>query len=214
MPNLRSLAILSTGLKICLWTYLINAALAIALGGTTIMGLYPADVVAQIGQFLPLYNMFNLLLGLALWVLVVLWTYRAHQNLRAFALNGLNFHPLWAALSYFVPIANLFVPFQAMRELVNRSNGEEAHFARQTVGDANSWWTCYLVGNLLVVWLVFSSLIGPLTGIHIVTPVPLLIGTIFFAMTLLVTASWFLLRLVDSVNRAQQGFTNVSGTFA
>jgi hypothetical protein len=82
------------------------------------------------------------------------------------------------------------------------------------VGDANSWWTCYLVGNLLVVWLVFSSLIGPLTGIHIVTPVPLLIGTIFFAMALLVTASWFLLRLVDTVNRAQQGFTNVSGTFA
>ena len=67
--------------------------------------------------------------GLALMV----WVHRAHDNLRAETLEGLNFAPGWAATSFVIPVAGLIVPFQAMRELWNRSHGEPEHFARVSV---------------------------------------------------------------------------------
>ncbi len=56
---------------------------------------------------------------------ILMWVYRAHANLRESGMEELRHSPGWAVGSYFIPIANLFVPFSAMRALHNRSNGED-----------------------------------------------------------------------------------------
>lgn len=70
---------------------------------------------------------------------ILMWVYTAHANLRRAGITGLNYSPGWATFSFFVPVANLFVPFTAMRELANRSAGEPEEFAASTVDEVFSW---------------------------------------------------------------------------
>ncbi|WP_232491920.1 DUF4328 domain-containing protein [Novosphingobium kaempferiae] len=55
-------------------------------------------------------------------VSVCMWVYRAHANLFAAELDGLEFTPAWSVGWFFVPFAFWFKPFQAMRELWNASH--------------------------------------------------------------------------------------------
>lgn len=47
----------------------------------------------------------------------LLWQHRAHANLRALGVPGLRFSPGWAVGWWFVPLANLVMPYLAVREL-------------------------------------------------------------------------------------------------
>lgn len=147
-------------------------------------------------------------------VMILLWIHRAHANLRAIGLSELNYSPGWAVGSFFVPVVNLFVPFRAMRELFNRSHGEPAHFAAITVPDVNSWWPCYLVSNFLAMFVTVTAALGPVTGIHVVTPPGVNVGLALFSNGLGIGASLLLYRIVGSVTRAQQSSTGISETFA
>jgi hypothetical protein len=151
-------------------------------------------------------------LGSAL--LIALWIWRAHANLRTLGLDGLNFSPSWAVLSFLVPLLNLVVPFQAMRELYNRSIGEDALFAAQSAPDVTSWWACYLTGGFIPAVLLAMKSVGPLTGVHIVTP-PLADALLFlFAIVLLAGSAFFLQRIIATVTEAQSAVTGVGDTFA
>ena len=45
------------------------------------------------------------------------WIYRTNFNLRALSQEQMSFTPGWSVGWYFVPIANLFKPYQAMKEI-------------------------------------------------------------------------------------------------
>ena len=45
------------------------------------------------------------------------WIYRTNFNLRALSQERMSFTPGWSVGWYFVPIANLFKPYQAMKEI-------------------------------------------------------------------------------------------------
>ncbi len=154
------------------------------------------------------------LVALAAAAVIAAWIWRAHSNLRALGLDGLNYSPGWALGSFLVPFVNLVVPFQAMRELYNRSSGEEALFAAQSAQDVTSWWTAYLVGGTIPAVLLFLKSIGPATGIHVVTP-PAADGLMMlFALVLIATAAFFLQRIIAAVTAAQGAVTGVGDTFA
>ena len=82
-------------------------------------------------------------------VIVALWIHRAHANLRDAGMDDLEFTPAWAVGWYFIPIANLFKPFQAMRELWNASHGDEHQFDDTTPAELKAWWAAWIVGNIL-----------------------------------------------------------------
>jgi hypothetical protein len=147
-------------------------------------------------------------------LVVSLWIYRAHANLRTIGLDELHYSPGWAVGSFFVPLANLMVPFRAMRELYNRSFGEEAHFASTSVGDVTSWWSSFLVGALIQAFLVMIALIDALTPIFFTTP-PIANGLLaLFAVLLLGGSAFFLFRIIGAVTAAQNSVTGVGETFA
>ena len=147
--------------------------------------------------------------GLAL----MAWIHRAHANLAAEGLDELGFTPGWAATSPLVPIANLIVPFQAMRELWNRSNGEPAHFARLSVEQVSSWWSCWVAGILTLSALSVLAALDRLTPFVLMTPPGVNMFFLMLALLLMGGAGAFLWRIVTAITAAQQTVTRIEGTF-
>jgi hypothetical protein len=82
-----------------------------------------------------------------------LWIYRAACNIRAGGARGFENTPGWAVGWYFVPIASLFKPFEAMVEIWNGSLLPERWKTQPTPGLLRWWWGLWLVTNVLG-WVV------------------------------------------------------------
>ena len=63
-------------------------------------------------------------------ILFFVWLVRANKNARALGSHGMEFTPGWSVGWFFVPIVNLFLPYQAITEIYEASDPE---------GDADSW---------------------------------------------------------------------------
>ena len=59
----------------------------------------------------------SLIPGLAVMVLGPMFSYRSNANLRSLGVHNLEYTPGWCAGYWFIPIANLFRPYQATREV-------------------------------------------------------------------------------------------------
>lgn len=77
------------------------------------------------------------------------WIYRASKNAAAIAPDERRIRPGWAVGWFVVPIANLWKPYQAMKETWNSS------VAKQDILDTNLpsligyWWAAWIVLNIL-----------------------------------------------------------------
>ena len=81
-------------------------------------------------------------------VFVCMWIYRAHANLRERGIE-METSPGWAVGWFFVPVMNLFKPFQNMRELWSESHLESDAYGAPAPGEIGSWWACWIIGNML-----------------------------------------------------------------
>jgi hypothetical protein len=102
--------------------------------------------------------------GLAIdaWIIIViavtaipwlLWQYRAHANLRALGVSGLKYSPGWAVGWWFIPFANIVLPFLVMRELWKASDPEASSLdwmARRATPLLGLWWACRLLAHLFL----------------------------------------------------------------
>ena len=109
----------------------------------TLYGEGPLDLLVGLS-----YVLFLLSLVVSI-VVVSMWIYRAHANLRDAGIDGLEFTPGWAVGWYFIPFANLFKPFQAMRELWAASHAESGSFNTEAPPEVRNWWICWIGGNIL-----------------------------------------------------------------
>ncbi len=67
--------------------------------------------------------MANGLLLIATYVVFGMWIYRAAANVDLAMVQGFRYTPGWAVGWYFIPLANFYKPFAAMRQIWNASNG-------------------------------------------------------------------------------------------
>jgi hypothetical protein len=200
------------------------ARMLIVLYGLVLLLCWVSELVAFVDQLLTNFLVSDVLLFsfvivanvviLPAAVTVLVWTYCAHANLRDNGLSGLNYSPAWSVASYFVPLANLVVPFRAMRELWNRSEGEDQYQASGNVPDVGSWWTCFVAGNAIEFCLLGLRLINTVTPLKILTPPTLNIGMIIFATLLLVGSAFFLFRIIGAITRAQTSLVAFDDVFA
>ena len=142
------------------------------------------------------------------------WVWRGHANLADDDLPGLRYSPIKAVLALWTPVVNLAMPKAAMRELWNRSHGEEEWHGQQSVDAVNSWWTCYVIGIVILTLLTAMVLIDRYTNLAFLTPPGTNMLALAFASALLSTAAWQLLRIVGRITAAQQTVTNIGDTFA
>lgn len=79
------------------------------------------------------------------------WQHRAHANLRAFGRADLRFTPGWAVGWWFVPVAWLWKPYQAARELWKASDpaGDSLGWrSLRTSPLLGWWWACWLASGV------------------------------------------------------------------
>lgn len=78
----------------------------------------------------------------------LLWTYRAKTNGKATGAKGLSFSPAISIWSYFIPLANLVMPAQAMQELHKTATEPRDWEAVGGSGLIWLWWFLWIVGNI------------------------------------------------------------------
>ena len=142
------------------------------------------------------------------------WVWRGHHNLADDDLPGLKFGPVRTVISHWVPVINLAMPKAAMRELWNRSHGEEEWHGQQSVDAINAWWTCYVIGIVVLTLLTAMVLFDRYTRFSFITPPGTNTLALAFAAALLATSAWQLLRIIGRITHAQQTVTSVGDTFA
>ena len=141
-------------------------------------------------------------------ILIGMWIHRAHANLFTARLGGLKYTPGWSVGWFFVPFANLVEPFQAMRELYNRSlaldDGENA----SSPGNLRTWWGCYLVGSIVGNFsyrLDNGLILSPAAGVTAIS---------IISSILLIASAIKLRKIIATVTDAQNTTLGISDTFA
>ena len=175
----------------------------------------PSEVLIIVVNIAGLiYVVLSLVAVTASAIAIPAWTHRAWANLHLLGLRGLRRRPWWAAMSYFVPVAGLFVPFLAMRELYNRSTGEDEDHDKTSVADVTSWWTCYIAGTFVTGFIVLIAFFNLNGRVFVVTSPIMNEAIAIFGNLLMIGAAWFLIRTVRTITAAQASSAGVSETFA
>jgi hypothetical protein len=85
-------------------------------------------------------------------VLFCVWVNRANKNARAIGAEGMTFTPGWCVGWFFIPIANLFKPYQAVKEVLLASDpGASATDwrYRPVPSFLGGWWAAWLIANFI-----------------------------------------------------------------
>jgi Domain of unknown function (DUF4328) len=77
------------------------------------------------------------------------WIYLAHRNLLALDARYLRFGPGWAVGCFFVPIINLWAPYQAMRDLAKASRSPRQWELEDTPPAIIIWWVFWLIAEFM-----------------------------------------------------------------
>jgi hypothetical protein len=89
--------------------------------------------------------------SIALAVIFLMWVYRSNKNVRALGASGLSFTAGWSVGYYFIPIMNLFRPYQAMKEIWKASHPDFRDDWKEAPASLilPLWWGLWLVNNIL-----------------------------------------------------------------
>jgi hypothetical protein len=89
------------------------------------------------------------LLMLATFFVFGRWIVLAHRNLPAMGAQRLEMRPGWAVGWFFIPIANLWKPYQAMRSLWRSSHSVYRPELQESTWVLPTWWTLWLISSFL-----------------------------------------------------------------
>lgn len=81
-------------------------------------------------------------------VLILKWIYRANFNARQLGASGMTFTPGWSIGWYFIPIANLWKPYQAMKEIWKASINPQDWTNQPRSSLLPWWWFFWIVSNM------------------------------------------------------------------
>jgi hypothetical protein len=138
-------------LKVMLIAGLVTVAAVLVGEVAELRGLVSLDEGAELGPGGALYAIVALLdglLSLATIVVFGMWIYRAAANAVAAEVHGFSYTAGWAVGWYFIPFANLFKPFAAMRQIWNASHGEINERLDQGNGLLALWWGTWILSNI------------------------------------------------------------------
>jgi len=83
------------------------------------------------------------------------WIYRASVNARQLGAKDMEISPGWAVGWFFIPFANLWMPFQAMSEIWNASASPVMWRQLRTPVIVAIWWCLWLGVSFLGLFLTF-----------------------------------------------------------
>ncbi|MBX7493601.1 DUF4328 domain-containing protein [Qipengyuania sp. 1NDW9] len=144
-----------------------------------------------------------MLAALGFVVSALIWVWRAHANIREVGIRS-KYGPGFAVASYLIPVANFMLPFEAMRELHNRSHGESEDFAHSGVENVTAWWTAVLVGLLIFSAMIVKFALDAGTNLILMTPLWMEFALLAFAILLLLVSAYLFSSLTRAITAAQE----------
>jgi hypothetical protein len=155
----RDLSGLTTAVKTALGVYIAVAVIGVWSGWQELellqrvadgAFLSDAEAVANDSRQAAIGGLF-MLVFLVTAVLFLRLTYLSNRNARSLCEDGLEFTPGWAVGWYFVPIAHLLKPYQALREIFKASHPDHTDNWRQAPPPAIMplWWTLWILVSLV-----------------------------------------------------------------
>ncbi|MEM7191236.1 MAG: DUF4328 domain-containing protein [Pseudomonadota bacterium] len=93
--------------------------------------------------------MFGAIIGsLITFILNAVWLYRAAANANALDPDSRRIGPGWTIGWWFIPIANLWMPFRAVKQIWNTTVGS-VDILSPAPGFFGFWWAAWIIGDLL-----------------------------------------------------------------
>lgn len=81
-------------------------------------------------------------------IIFSMWLHRANKNSHGFGARGMQFTPGWAVGYYFIPILNIWKPYQSMKEMWQISQDPE-DWEMQPSGLVGLWWAFWLITSVM-----------------------------------------------------------------
>jgi len=130
-----------------------------------LVGFVALDVVPGVFQLAGLradlletiFGSCLLLVFIATVVVFCVWTYRVNANLHALGASNLRFTPGWAVGWYFVPVANLWKPYQVMSEIWRASKSPSGWQYEVSSSIVGWWWFLWIISNVQISWETSSQ---------------------------------------------------------
>jgi hypothetical protein len=137
--------------------YAVTAAISVAFDVFSYVYLGELALGVRLAGIAPeLYDGINGVVGVAQFlvflvtgVVILRWIYRARACVDALEATGMHFTPGWSIGWYFVPIANLWKPFQALNEIWKASSEPRSWSDQPTPELLRWWWGFWILANSL-----------------------------------------------------------------
>lgn len=82
-------------------------------------------------------------------ILILKWIHRANYNVRQLGAKAMQFTPGWSIGWYFIPIVNLWKPYQAMKEIWKASSSPRNWKETKVSPILGWWWFFWLTSSVL-----------------------------------------------------------------
>jgi hypothetical protein len=182
---------------------LITETLSIAFPFSEDQELGDNPLGAVLGLVIFLLAVFEVIIYVTTVIFFCVWLYRAYDNLRVFnRWTGLDYSPAMAVGSFFIPFANLVVPYRAVREVWQKSAIREELMLSLPEAPARFpvWWMFWLLGSFvgnISMRLSFNENVPPTTAT--------LVGILASALSIF--AAVFAYLVVDAIDKRQEDTT-------
>ena len=82
-------------------------------------------------------------------IVILKWIYRSNTNACFLGAKDMKFSPGWSVGWFFIPVANLWKPFQAMQEIYNASLNPVNWKDLEKPKIVQQWWGLWIISNSL-----------------------------------------------------------------
>ena len=131
-------------------------------------------------------------------IVFLMWLHRCSSNLKVFGYLRPVYSPGWAVGSFFVPFANLVMPYQGVKEVWQKSrpaNSESFSFSNSPPGFFPAWWAFWLAAN------VTTNIHFRMMGNQRARDVAIIVGIV--SEVLSIAAAAFAVLVIKDIDRRQ-----------
>jgi hypothetical protein len=153
----------ASALAVCVTLLFVAQAVNSALAALSLAGQIQMLDAARFGGSIPpaqaeahdvrqrLLGALELTLGVAAGIALLVWVHRANRNAHALGSEGMAYSPGWSVGWFFVPLANLVMPYRVLREIWKASTpGAGMHWRQVPVSPIlGAWWAVCVARGII-----------------------------------------------------------------
>ena len=169
--------------------------------GPALLRIDPLDFLTAEDEPRHWANALQIYTFLAAGIPILNWKRRACENLHRVQARGVDISPGWAVWSYYIPVVNLWLPFQAMSQIARASLNPHNPEAVTKAGPLG-WWWCLWLATLMLPFIA-SGLIREAAASTSLELFDKGVSLLAIHLVLLIPLSLTLLSIVRIVTEAQ-----------